>query len=156
MAASIFLRSSRAFVLGPRAVTQAFIKPKNTLGHPALVASVHTTPQQQQIQVDTGSGALASTHWNAERVLATGLLAAFPLAFITQHPTMDYVVAAAVTLHGHWGLQQIVTDYIHGDTLPKVAHASLYGLSIAAFAGLCYFNYNDIGIVKGFIELWKL
>ncbi|XP_070548504.1 succinate dehydrogenase [ubiquinone] cytochrome b small subunit B, mitochondrial-like [Ptychodera flava] len=155
MAASVFLRSSRAFLLGPRAVTQAFIKPKNTLGHPAIGTTLHTNANHQQ-QVDTGGSHLASTHWNAERVLATGLLCAFPIAFITQAPAMDYVLAAAVTLHGHWGLQQIVTDYIHGDTLPKMAHASLYGLSIAAFAGLCYFNYNDVGIVKGFIELWKL
>ncbi|XP_002734848.1 succinate dehydrogenase [ubiquinone] cytochrome b small subunit, mitochondrial-like [Saccoglossus kowalevskii] len=155
MAAAVFLRSSRAFMLGPRAMTRTFIKPRHTLGHPALLTTtIHTSPQHDQ-QIQT-SGFLASSHWNAERVLATGLLLAFPTAFITQCPALDYVLAAGVTLHGHWGLQQIVTDYVHGDMIPKVAHASLYGLSIAAFAGLCYFNYNDVGIVKGILELWKL
>lgn len=50
-----------------------------------------------------GSGSkAASLHWTAERVLSILLLAMGPVAYFYPSPVMDYSLAAALTLHGHW------------------------------------------------------
>lgn len=50
-----------------------------------------------------GSGSkAASLHWTAERVLSILLLAMGPVAYFHPSPVMDYSLAAALTLHGHW------------------------------------------------------
>ena len=54
------------------------------------------------------------------------------------------------------GLGQVVTDYVHGDALQKTAKAGVLALSALTFAGLCYFNYHDVGICKAVAMLWKL
>lgn len=103
-----------------------------------------------------GSGTkAASLHWTAERVLSVVLLAMGPVAYFNPGPAMDYSLAAALTLHGHWGLGQVLTDYVHGDTKIKIANAGLFLLSTVTFAGLCYFNYNDVGICKAIALLWS-
>ncbi|XP_016119399.1 succinate dehydrogenase [ubiquinone] cytochrome b small subunit B, mitochondrial-like [Sinocyclocheilus grahami] len=53
------------------------------------------------------------------------------------------------------GLGQIVTDYVHGDFKIKMANAGLFLLSTVTFAGLCYFNYHDVGICKAVALLWS-
>ncbi|XP_042555455.1 succinate dehydrogenase [ubiquinone] cytochrome b small subunit, mitochondrial-like [Dipodomys spectabilis] len=90
----------------------------------------------------------ASLHWTGERVLAVGLLGLLPAAYLNPCSAMDYSLSAALTLHSYWGLGQVVTDFVHGDTLPKVARAALVLFSSVTFAGLCYFNYHDVGICK--------
>uniref|UniRef100_A0AAZ1XNY7 Succinate dehydrogenase [ubiquinone] cytochrome b small subunit n=1 Tax=Oreochromis aureus TaxID=47969 RepID=A0AAZ1XNY7_OREAU len=90
----------------------------------------------------------ASLHWTAERMLSVLLLAMGPVAYFNPGPVIDYSLAAALTLHGHWGLGQVLTDYVHGDTKIKMANAALFLLSTITFTGLCYFNYNDVGICK--------
>lgn len=69
---------------------------------------------------------------------------------------VDYSLAAALTLHSHWGLGQVVTDYVHGDALQKAVKAGLLAVSALTFAGLCYFNYHDVGICRAVAMLWKL
>lgn len=69
---------------------------------------------------------------------------------------MDYSLAAMLTLHGHWGLGQVVTDYVKGETPIKLANSGLYLLSAVTFAGLCYFNYHDVGICRAVAMLWSL
>lgn len=54
------------------------------------------------------------------------------------------------------GIGQVITDYVHGDTLPKAAKAGLLAVSALTFAGLCYFNYHDVGICRAVAMLWKL
>lgn len=54
------------------------------------------------------------------------------------------------------GLGQVITDYVHGDTSIKLANTGLYVLSAVTFAGLCYFNYHDVGICKAVAMLWSL
>lgn len=54
------------------------------------------------------------------------------------------------------GLGQVITDYVHGDVPVKVANAGLYILSALTFAGLCHFNYQDVGICKAVAMLWSL
>ncbi|XP_061774773.1 succinate dehydrogenase [ubiquinone] cytochrome b small subunit B, mitochondrial [Nerophis ophidion] len=116
-----------------------------------LTARIHAS---QTLKASSGSQA-ASLHWTAERVLSILLLAMGPVAYFHPCPAIDYSLAAALTLHGHWGLGQVLTDYVHGDTKVKVANTALFLLSTVTFAGLCYFNYNDVGICKAIALLWS-
>uniref|UniRef100_A0A8C0AXI4 Succinate dehydrogenase [ubiquinone] cytochrome b small subunit n=1 Tax=Buteo japonicus TaxID=224669 RepID=A0A8C0AXI4_9AVES len=104
----------------------------------------------------TGASKAASLHWTGERAVSVLLLGLLPAAYLYPGPAMDYSLAAALTLHGHWGLGQVITDYIHGDTSIKLANTGLYVLSAVTFAGLCYFNYYDVGICKAVAMLWSL
>ena len=104
----------------------------------------------------TASSHNASLHWNIERALAVGLLAIIPGSLILESAATDYLLAASLTLHSHWGLQAILTDYVHGRTLPKIVFAGLYAISALVFAGLCYFNFNDIGLTKAVKKIWAL
>lgn len=83
------------------------------------------------------------------------LLALGPAAYFSPCPVVDYSLAAALTLHGHWGIGQILTDYVHGDAKIKMTNAGLFVLSTVTFAGLCYFNYNDVGLCKAIALLWS-
>ncbi|KAL2094962.1 hypothetical protein ACEWY4_009681 [Coilia grayii] len=102
------------------------------------------------------SSKAASMHWTGERVLSVFLLGMAPAAYLYPGPAVDYAVAAALTLHGHWGIGQVLTDYVHGETKVKLANAGLYTLSMVTFAGLCYFNYKDVGICKAIAMLWSI
>uniref|UniRef100_UPI001ED8165E succinate dehydrogenase [ubiquinone] cytochrome b small subunit B, mitochondrial n=1 Tax=Scatophagus argus TaxID=75038 RepID=UPI001ED8165E len=116
-----------------------------------LTARIHAS---KALYAESGTKA-ASLHWTAERVLSILLLAMGPVAYFNPSPVMDYSLAAALTLHGHWGIGQVLTDYVHGDTKIKIANAGLFLLSTVTFAGLCYFNYNDVGICKAIALLWS-
>uniref|UniRef100_A0A8C6YUT3 Succinate dehydrogenase [ubiquinone] cytochrome b small subunit n=1 Tax=Nothoprocta perdicaria TaxID=30464 RepID=A0A8C6YUT3_NOTPE len=98
----------------------------------------------------------ASLHWAGERAVSVLLLGLLPAAYLCPGPAVDYSLAAALTLHGHWGLGQVITDYVHGEMPIKVANTGLYVLSAVTFAGLCYFNYHDVGICKAVAMLWSL
>lgn len=58
-------------------------------------------------------------------------------------------------LSSHRGIGQVLTDYVHGEAKIKMANAGLFLLSTLTFAGLCYFNYNDVGICKAIALLWS-
>ncbi|XP_051895795.1 succinate dehydrogenase [ubiquinone] cytochrome b small subunit B, mitochondrial-like isoform X2 [Pristis pectinata] len=118
--------------------------------HVLHVSQIHTSPSHF-----AGSKA-ASLHWTGERILSVVLLGLFPAAYAYPGSIMDYSLAAALTLHGHWGLGQIVTDYVHGEAKVKLAKTGLQILSAFTFAGLCYFNYHDVGICKAVAMLWSL
>ncbi|XP_007422686.2 succinate dehydrogenase [ubiquinone] cytochrome b small subunit, mitochondrial, partial [Python bivittatus] len=110
----------------------------------------HTSPRSF-----AGSKA-ASLHWTSERAVSILLLGLLPAAYLYPGVAVDYSLAATLTLHGHWGLGQLVTDYVHGETSIKLANAGLYLLSAVTFAGLCYFNYHDVGICRAVAMLWSL
>ncbi|XP_006866789.1 PREDICTED: succinate dehydrogenase [ubiquinone] cytochrome b small subunit, mitochondrial-like [Chrysochloris asiatica] len=103
----------------------------------------------------SGSQAV-SLHWTGERVVSVLLLDLLPAAYFNPCSAMDYSLAVVLLLHGHWGLGQVVTDYIHEEAPQKTAKAALLALLALTFAGLCYFNYHDIGICKAVAMLWKL
>ncbi|XP_053819443.1 succinate dehydrogenase [ubiquinone] cytochrome b small subunit, mitochondrial [Anomalospiza imberbis] len=103
-----------------------------------------------------GTSKAASLHWTGERAVSVLLLGLLPAAYLYPGPAVDYSLAAALTLHGHWGLGQVITDYVHGDVPIKVANTGLYILSALTFAGLCHFNYHDVGICKAVAMLWSL
>ncbi|CAH1247373.1 SDHD [Branchiostoma lanceolatum] len=147
--AGILRLANRNLLLGPQLMTRPFVA--SGLAHrnrlqAAPTTQFHTSPRSL--------AALASSHWNAERVLVLGMLGIFPLAYFVHNPAIDYGVAAAVVLHGHWGFEQILTDYIHGPLLPRLSKLGLYTASVLAFAGLCFFNYNDVGITKAISMIW--
>ena len=78
------------------------------------------------------------------------LLGVIPAAIAMPNPALDYLLALSLVTHVHWGLEAIVVDYIRpalfGSLIPKIAIAYVYMLSIAALAGLFYFNYTDVGL----------
>ncbi|MCJ8739980.1 hypothetical protein PDJAM_G00053570 [Pangasius djambal] len=116
-----------------------------------LTAKIHATP----VYYAASGAKAASLHWTGERILSVLLLSMGPIAYFYPGPVMDYSLAAALTLHGHWGLGQVVTDYVHGDSKVKLARAGLFILSTVTFAGLSYFNYHDVGICKAVALLWS-
>ncbi|XP_073674122.1 succinate dehydrogenase [ubiquinone] cytochrome b small subunit B, mitochondrial isoform X2 [Garra rufa] len=115
-----------------------------------ISAKIHATPSNY------GSGSkAASLHWTGERIVSVALLGLAPIAYYCPGPAVDYSLAAVLTLHGHWGLGQVLTDYVHGDFKVKMANAGLFLMSTITFAGLCYFNYHDVGICKAVALLWS-
>ncbi|KAM9221303.1 succinate dehydrogenase [ubiquinone] cytochrome b small subunit, mitochondrial [Dugong dugon] len=141
-ARALFLRTP---VVRPAHVS-AFLQDRSTPGvqHILLSPSHHSASKA------------ASLHWTGERVVSVLLLGLLPAAYLNPCSAMDYSLAAALTLHSHWGIGQVVTDYVHGETSQKTAKAGLLALSALTFAGLCYFNYHDVGICKAVAMLWKL
>ncbi|KAM3922063.1 succinate dehydrogenase [ubiquinone] cytochrome b small subunit, mitochondrial [Leptodactylus fuscus] len=139
---------------------RAFPFSKSLLIRPATLLPQDRTSLQvfpaQVSQNRHASSSAASLHWTAERALSVVLLGLIPAAYFCPGGAMDYSLAAALTLHGHWGLGQLVTDYVHGDAKVKLANTGLLGLSSLTFAGLCYFNYHDVGICKAVAMLWSL
>ncbi|XP_059405186.1 succinate dehydrogenase [ubiquinone] cytochrome b small subunit A, mitochondrial [Carassius carassius] len=102
------------------------------------------------------SSEAASKHWTGERVLSVVLLGMAPAAYLCPGPLLDYSIVAALTLHGHWGIGQILTDYVHCDAKVKLAKAGVLLPSTATFFGLCYFNYHDVGLCKAVAMLWQI
>lgn len=49
-----------------------------------------------------GSSKAASLHWTSERAVSALLLGLLPAAYLYPGPAVDYSLAAALTLHGHW------------------------------------------------------
>uniref|UniRef100_A0A668TUS6 Succinate dehydrogenase [ubiquinone] cytochrome b small subunit n=1 Tax=Oreochromis aureus TaxID=47969 RepID=A0A668TUS6_OREAU len=80
----------------------------------------------------------ASLHWTAERMLSVLLLAMGPVAYFNPGPVIDYSLAA-----------QSADPWFH------LFLKSLFLLSTITFTGLCYFNYNDVGICKAVALLWS-
>merc|ERR1712131_229371 len=119
--------------------------------HSLLTARLHASPA---LYGGSGSKA-ASLHWTGERVVSILLLAMGPVAYLYPGPTIDFSLATALTLHGHWGIGQVLTDYVHGQPNIKIANGTLFLVSTLTFAGLCYFNYNDVGICKAIALLWS-
>lgn len=49
-----------------------------------------------------GGSKAASLHWTGERAVSVLLLGLLPAAYLCPGPAVDYSLAAALTLHGHW------------------------------------------------------
>lgn len=100
------------------------------------------------------------TLWQAERVLAVGMLGLVPAALLIPSQATDYLVSLALVMHFHWGLEAIVTDYVRealfGKAIPKVAHGALLLFSAATLAGLFMMAYKDQGIATTIRKLWAI
>ena len=55
----------------------------------------------------SGSG---GTHWKVERVLSVAMVGLIPTAFIYPCPVVDYGLAIALPLHGHWLVHSLAYD----------------------------------------------
>ncbi|CAK6432766.1 unnamed protein product [Pipistrellus nathusii] len=152
--AGVWRLSARCGVHGGRALLL-----RAPVGRPAhLAAFLQDRPAPgrrgaQRIHLPPGRPAL---RWTSERAVSALLLGLLPAAYLCPAPAVDYSLAAALSLHGHWGLEEVVTDYVRRDALQKAAKAGLLALSALTFSGLCYFNYHDVGICKAVAMLWKL
>jgi len=128
---------------------------------PALSSS--SAWKQQQVGVPARASSSHGSHvelWTAEKVLSGALIPIIPLAFMFPCGIMDYLLAFSLTVHGHWGIDAIVVDYIRpsifGEVIPKISIALVYALSFVTLGGLCYFTYSDVGLVNAVKMLWKL
>ncbi|ESO96997.1 hypothetical protein LOTGIDRAFT_115222 [Lottia gigantea] len=96
----------------------------------------------------------ASTHWKVERVLMLSMVPVLPAALFIQSPVIDHLMTSVVFLHGFWGMEGVLTDYLY--KFAPWLKQLWYTISIIAFAGLVNFNYNDVGICKAVSMLWSL
>ncbi|CAF1063004.1 unnamed protein product [Rotaria magnacalcarata] len=107
-------------------------------------------------QPSTGLAALAnSDHWKIERIVALAMLAVIPGSFVCDSVFMNYLLAASLAIHAHWGMDAVLIDYCPRNALP-LANIIRYALTLMAFVGLCYFNYNDMGVTKALKALWSM
>jgi hypothetical protein len=52
-----------------------------------------------------GMAVLTGTdHWKIERVVAVAMLAIIPGSFVFDSAFMNYLLAASLAIHAHWGL----------------------------------------------------
>jgi len=108
----------------------------------------------------SATGGSHSALWTAERALSAALIGLLPGAIAFPSQTLDTLLAISIVMHGHWGLEACVTDYIRaaifGATIPKLAHILLLVTSATTLAGLLYFIYTDIGIGNAVRKLWAV
>ncbi|XP_029213546.2 succinate dehydrogenase [ubiquinone] cytochrome b small subunit A, mitochondrial-like [Acropora millepora] len=97
-----------------------------------------------------------SSHWKFERYVSVAMLTLIPTGIIYPSAAVDWALAVVVPIHNHWGVGQVLTDYIHGSTMPKLAKGLWLAVSILQFIGLCYFNYTDVGICKAVCMIWHM
>ncbi|KAF6104271.1 hypothetical protein HJG60_011261 [Phyllostomus discolor] len=101
-------QGGRAFLRTPvirPAQISAFLQDHPTPGW-CGIQHIHLSPSRH-----SGSKA-ASLHWTGERVVSVLLLGLLPAAYLNPSSTMDYSLAAVLTLHGHWQVQQCLQYYI--------------------------------------------
>ncbi|KAL3994346.1 CybS family protein [Acanthocheilonema viteae] len=102
-----------------------------------------------------------STMFKIEKYFSAAMLPLLPAAYFVHGPAMDTALAIAITLHVHWGLHGVLSDYgrayVLGPTAAKIVQGPVsYILSICLLAGLLHFNSNDVGITKAFEMVWSL
>ncbi|CAM4921812.1 unnamed protein product [Rotaria socialis] len=86
---------------------------------------------------------------------ALAMLAVIPGSFVCDSVFMNYLLAASLAIHAHWGMDSVLIDYCPRNALP-LANIIRYVLTLMAFVGLCYFNYNDMGVTKALKALWSM
>ncbi|GFO46329.1 succinate dehydrogenase [ubiquinone] cytochrome b small subunit [Plakobranchus ocellatus] len=109
------------------------------------------TPEEKR---GKGHMMMASTHWKVERFVAIAMVGIMPACLFVQGSTMDHLLTTFVYLHGFWGIDGVLKDYLV-KFVPWVEKV-WYLLAIIGFAGLVNFNFNDVGITKAIQMLWSL
>ncbi|XP_075221832.1 succinate dehydrogenase, subunit D [Lycorma delicatula] len=101
-----------------------------------------------------------SSMWTLERAVTVGLVVFAPLCIAAPSKLIDSVIALLLSMHMHWGLLHIQTDYIRkavfGPLIPKVAGVLVYIFSVITLAGLFNLTYNQNGIGNTIRMFWKL
>ncbi|TPP55879.1 Succinate dehydrogenase [ubiquinone] cytochrome b small subunit [Fasciola gigantica] len=103
---------------------------------------------------------LPSVHWTIERVIAVGMIPLYPIALYIENPTTNFLVVTAVSMHAYWGLDGVIKDYAferrYGPLLMPILRTIWKLICATGFAGLLYFNYNDIGFIAAVKKLWSV
>ncbi|KYQ47365.1 Putative succinate dehydrogenase [ubiquinone] cytochrome b small subunit, mitochondrial [Trachymyrmex zeteki] len=98
--------------------------------------------------------------WLIERIVSASFLSLIPAALVLENKFIDIVLAAAIVMHTHWGLEAIIVDYVRpivvGTLVPKVAFLMLNLLSVATLAGLFVLIYNGPGLTKTIKNGWAI
>uniref|UniRef100_A0A0R3RWW0 Succinate dehydrogenase [ubiquinone] cytochrome b small subunit n=1 Tax=Elaeophora elaphi TaxID=1147741 RepID=A0A0R3RWW0_9BILA len=102
-----------------------------------------------------------STLFKIEKYFSAAMLPLLPAAYFIHGPAMDTALAIAITLHTHWGLHGVLSDYgrafVLGPTVAKIVQGPVsYILTVCLLAGLLHFNSYDVGITKAFEMVWSL
>ena len=99
-----------------------------------------------------------ASHWNMEKLVTFGVIGALPAAAMSGGGSVpiDVTLGVLSVVHGHWGLECILTDYVHGPVAENVAKVSTYIFSAGALLGVTYFNVYDVGITEAVRMLWSL
>ena len=99
-----------------------------------------------------------SSHWAMERVVSVALIPALSVGIYSPNTVCNGVLALALPIHCHWGVQQVITDYLPARRAGAIHYAALGSLYVAtglSILGLAIYNANDIGIGEGINLLWK-
>ena len=125
--------------------------------NPLLANAVHTSPPKKDQHYEIAVSR-ASSHWLNERYVSIALLALIPVGIVYPCAAVDWGLAVLIPFHNHWGMHNVLKDYSHhiNPMLPKPANITWLVLSFLQLAGLCYFNYNDVGICKAVSMLWDI
>ncbi|XP_029178178.1 succinate dehydrogenase [ubiquinone] cytochrome b small subunit, mitochondrial [Nylanderia fulva] len=98
--------------------------------------------------------------WLIERMVSASFLSLIPAALLFESKFIDVLLAAAVVMHTHWGLEAIILDYarpiVVGTLVPKVSFLLLNLLSAATLAGLLLLIYNGPGLTKIIKSGWAI
>ena len=81
------------------------------VGSGTAIQPVYSVQLQQPV---AGMAALSGTdHWKLERVVAVAMLAIIPGSFVFDSAFMNYLLAASLAIHAHWGLSLLENYTIH-------------------------------------------
>ena len=147
-------------------------RPLSRIAHPAFVNSYFLGGPSAKTMIPVATGAASQTvslrppaanmasfttsdHWKVERVVTVAMLAIIPGSFVYDSALMNYLLAASMAIHAHWGMDAVLIDYCPRKALP-FANLVRYLMTAIAFGGLCYFNYNDMGLTKALKALWSM
>jgi hypothetical protein len=78
-------------------------------------SSVQPVSSPQLQHPIAGMAVLTGTdHWRIERVVAVAMLAIIPGSFVFDSAFMNYLLAASLAIHAHWGLfkRNYIFNYI--------------------------------------------
>ncbi|CAF0927455.1 unnamed protein product [Rotaria sordida] len=143
-------------------IVDSFLISSNFLGGPSSKTMISMTGGTTTIQPvfsinpsQTSIGLTGSEHYKIERIVALVMLAIIPGSFVFNSVFMNYLLAVSIVIHAHWGMDAVLIDYCPRKALP-LANIIRYVLTTIAFVGLCYFNYNDMGLIKALKTLWTM
>jgi succinate dehydrogenase (ubiquinone) membrane anchor subunit len=74
------------------------------------------------------------------------------------NPVTNFVMAFAIPIHCHLGVNSILVDYLHKRKFPRIgpiASGLLYASTAISIIALFKFNTNDVGIGEGIQRLWN-
>ena len=60
------------------------------------------------------------SHFKIERITSVALMGILPAALIAPGTTVDFALACVLPFHTTYGLDMILTDYVHGSVVPAL------------------------------------